>query len=72
MMAMNKAVREYLSERGRIAGKAGRGEAKRKGARASWTKAAREKRKAALALKQQKSSRGIHAHPIVIPKDGFK
>lgn len=52
MLPMNDAVREYLAERGRIAGKAGRGEAKRKGARASWTREARERRKRNLALKQ--------------------
>lgn len=52
MTAMNKAVQEYLSERGRIAGRAGRGKAKQIGARASWTPAARERRKRNLALKQ--------------------
>lgn len=52
MLPMNEAVREYLSERGRIAGKAGRGDRKRIGATASWTKAARERRKRNLALKQ--------------------
>lgn len=51
MLAMNDAVREYLSERGRIAGQAGTGESKRKGARASWTPEARARRKRNLKLR---------------------
>jgi hypothetical protein len=43
-MKVTKSVKAYLVERARIAGRAGRGDSKRKGAFASWSPEGRAKR----------------------------